>query len=97
MGPRIPRRRKPERKARDELPISTGSGTTMLRGDRNATGESLGKRRGGRHRMTPGERAVTHRSPAGDGSELPCCGRPVSDVPAHDRITTDPSQVTCPG
>jgi hypothetical protein len=40
---------------------------------------------------------VTHRSPVGDDLELPCCGRALSEVGAHDQITTDPAQVTCGG
>jgi hypothetical protein len=38
---------------------------------------------------------VTHRSPSPDDNLLPCCGRPLSEVHGKDRITTDPSQVTC--
>jgi hypothetical protein len=59
--------------------------------------EPLGKSRSGRHRMTHGVQPVTHRSPLGDDMELPCCGRPVSEVGAPHRITTDPAEVTCRG
>jgi hypothetical protein len=40
---------------------------------------------------------VTHRSPAPDSPELPCCGRTVLDMPARDQVTTDPALVTCDG
>jgi hypothetical protein len=55
------------------------------------------KSQDGRHRMTHGAQAVTHRSPVGDDFELPCCGRPLSGVREPDRITSDPSEVTCRG
>jgi hypothetical protein len=41
--------------------------------------------------------AVTHRSPSGDDAEMPCCGRTLAQVPAKDRVTTDPALVTCRG
>jgi len=40
---------------------------------------------------------VTHRSPSPDDMLLPCCGRPLSEVPSRDQVTTDPAQVTCQG
>ncbi len=63
--------------------------------ERTGTGAPL-TRRDGRHRKGP-RPGVTHRSPAPDDVLLPCCGRPMSDVRAQDRITTDPAQVTCRG
>jgi hypothetical protein len=69
----------------------------MLGGDRNDASETLGRGRSGRHRITRGAQGVTHRSPVGDDLELPCCGRALSEVGAHDQITTDPAQVTCGG
>jgi len=40
---------------------------------------------------------VTHRSPSPDSPEMPCCGRTPAEIPAKDRVTTDPAQVTCRG
>jgi hypothetical protein len=67
-----------------------------LGGDRTGP-EVLSGRPGGRHRKTHGVQAVTHRAPVGDDTELPCCGKPVSAVQEPDRITSDPSEVTCHG
>ena len=48
-------------------------------------------------RGAPGRGTVTHRSPSSDTMLMPCCGRSLSEVNAQDRVTTDPTQVTCHG
>jgi hypothetical protein len=40
---------------------------------------------------------VTHRSPLADSPELPCCGRTLMEIQPQDRVTTDPTLVTCRG
>jgi len=87
MGPRILRRRKPERKTGDERRIRSHSGTIT------GTNEPSGGGRDEHHGKASSQ--VTHRSPSPDDNLLPCCGRPLSEVQGKDRITTDPSQVTC--
>jgi len=86
MGPRILRRRKPERKTGDER--RSGRHRDTAKGEATSAGG-----RGDHERKAPSQ--VTHRSPAPDDTLLPCCGRPLSQVQGKDRITTDPSQVTC--
>jgi hypothetical protein len=87
MGPRILGRRKPERKTGDERRIRGHSGTIAEADATSASGP-------GDHGRKASSQ-VTHRSPAPDDVLLPCCGRPLSEVQGKDRITTDPSQVTC--
>ena len=87
MGPRILRKRKPERKTEDERRIRGHSGTTTAAETTSAGGPDAHDRKASSQ--------VTHRSPSPDDNLLPCCGRPLSEVQGKDRITTDPSQVTC--
>jgi|HubBroStandDraft_4_1064222.scaffolds.fasta_scaffold05460_5 hypothetical protein len=87
MGPRILRKRKPDRKTGDEPRILSHRGSTT---------EAEVPTAGGRdQRQQKGTSQVTHRSPSPDDNLLPCCGRPLSQVQGKDRITTDPTQVTC--
>ena len=39
--------------------------------------------------------SVTHMGPAADGGRMPCCGRTPFEVPADDRVTYLPYNVTC--
>lgn len=87
MGPRILRKRNPERKTSDERRILSHKGKT------DGTETPLAGGRGEHERKASSQ--VTHRSPSPDDNLLPCCGRPLSDVPGKDRITTDQAQVTC--
>jgi hypothetical protein len=86
MGPRILRRRKPERKTSDERRIPS---------HRKTKTRAEAPLAGGRDEPQPKATQVTHRSPSPDDNLLPCCGRPLSEVQGKDRVTTDPAQVTC--
>lgn len=87
MGPRILRKRKPDRKTGDEPRILSHGGATTEAQVPSADGRP--------ERPRKGTSQVTHRSPSPDDNLLPCCGRPLSEVQGKDRITTDPAQVTC--
>ncbi len=85
MAPRILRRRQRERKSSDEVHIPGQSAP--------AAADPAASLASGRDDPS----VVTHRSPSGEDMELPCCGRPLSEVVGAHRITTDPAQVTCRG
>jgi hypothetical protein len=38
---------------------------------------------------------VTHACPPGDSGLTPCCGKTPLELPRTDRLTLDPSLVTC--
>ena len=38
---------------------------------------------------------VTHACPPGDAAVTPCCGRTPFELPRTDRMTLDPTLVTC--
>lgn len=44
---------------------------------------------------TPPE--ITHKTPPGESSIMPCCGRTPFEVPPMDRMAMDDEYVTCPG
>ena len=87
MGPRILRRRKPERKTSNERRIPSHRKTTTGPGAPLADGRDVPQPKASSQ--------VTHRCPSPDDNLLPCCGRPLSEVQGKDRVTTDPAQVTC--
>jgi len=40
---------------------------------------------------------TVHRCPEDDSGVMPCCGLTPFEVPLTDRMTLDPTLVTCPG
>jgi hypothetical protein len=44
----------------------------------------------------PQPKAVVHQCPPEGYGIMPCCGRTPPEVPRSDRVTLDPSAVTCP-
>jgi len=91
MGSRARLWRLLPRRARDKGAIPGGDGVVSSE-PRGTTHQ------GHRHRPDEATRsAVTHRSPLADSPELPCCGRTLAEIQPQDRVTTDPTLVTCCG
>jgi hypothetical protein len=95
MGVHARRLRLPAARARSSFSDPgrdmTASGVLPSAEPEDVTGQHDDERRGSR------QSGVTHRSPSGDSPEMPCCGRMLSEVPARDRVTTNPTLVTCHG
>jgi hypothetical protein len=96
MEPHSRPKRKFGWKKRDEPGNSARDEVTTVGTDPRAEPESSARDRDDRQRKAQ-KSGVTHRSPSPDDLLLPCCGRPVSEVAARDRVTTDPAEVTCGG
>src|SRR5258708_39653181 len=85
------------------LPRGAGDEGAVACGDVAASGEPRGTTheplsQGHRRRPDGATRsAVTHRSPPADSPELRCCGRTLPEIQPEDRLTTDPTLVTCRG
>jgi hypothetical protein len=95
MGAHARRTRRLAAEARD-IHSDTSRGVIASGDFRRAASEQVAGDRG-EGRRNARQSGVTHRSPSPDSSEMPCCGRMLSEVPAQDQVTTNLALVTCGG